>query len=138
MADVFTKSERSAIMARVKGRQNLSTELRLVHLMRRHRIRGWRRGLPLCGKPDFIFREQRLAIFVDGCFWHGCPRCYRRPKSRRKYWDAKVDGNISRDRRNRARLRRMGWRVLRIWEHELVTSPMKCVRKLQRKLIAKR
>jgi DNA mismatch endonuclease (patch repair protein) len=91
----------------------------------------------LPGKPDFTFSRRGLAVFVDGCFWHGCPRCYRRPHSRRRYWDAKVAGNILRDRQNSARLRRMGWRVMRIWEHELVTSPAKCVERIKRKLTAK-
>jgi DNA mismatch endonuclease (patch repair protein) len=93
-------------------------------------IKGWRmQANDLPGKPDFVFTEKRLAIFVDGCFWHGCPKCYRRPHSHRDYWDAKVLYNISRDRRNRARLRRMGWRVMRIWEHEIAVNPNRiCVR----------
>jgi DNA mismatch endonuclease (patch repair protein) len=95
-------------MASVKSAGNATTELRLIELMRAGKIKGWRRNQRLVGHPDFLFRSKRVAVFVDGCFWHGCPRCYRRPKSRRKYWDAKVVGNIARDRRNRALLRLRG------------------------------
>lgn len=85
----------------------------------------------LPGKPDFIFLTKKVAVFVDGCFWHGCPKCYRRPHSRQEYWDAKVLYNLSRDRRNRARLRRMGWRVLRVWEHEITVSPASACEKIK-------
>ena len=136
--DTLKKAERSQVMSRVRSRGNKSTELKLVRLLRQGRITGWRRGGKVFGNPDFVFPQLQMAVFVDGCFWHGCPKCYRRPKSRRKYWDGKVAGNIVRDQRNRARLRRMGWRVLRIWEHELVKSPANCVAKLRRKLAAKR
>jgi DNA mismatch endonuclease (patch repair protein) len=122
-------------MSRIRSSGNAATELRLVFYLRSAKVSGWRRNQKILGKPDFVFPANRVAVFVDGCFWHGCPRCYRRPKSRQKYWDAKVAGNVARDRRNRARLRRLGWRVVRIWEHELVTSPAKSVMKIRRKLI---
>jgi DNA mismatch endonuclease (patch repair protein) len=77
------------------------------------------RHLNLPGKPDFIFRSERLAIFLDGCFWHGCPRCYRPPQDNRSYWKKKLIGNRRRDRRRSRELRLLGWRVLRIWEHTL-------------------
>ncbi len=137
--DVVSKLARSRIMAAVRSEHTRSTEYKLRAVLVSAAIRGWRyqaRDLP--GKPDFVFVRQRLAVFVDGCFWHGCPKCYRHPHSSRAYWDAKIAGNMERDRRNRARLRRMGWRVVRIWEHELVTSPAKSVRKIQRKLSDRR
>jgi len=134
MADTLSKSRRSALMARIKSAGNTTTELRLIAIMRPAGIRGWSRGQRLTGHPDFIFRKKRVAVFVDGCFWHGCPRCYRRPKTRRKYWDAKVAGNIKRDRRNRARLQRLGWRVVRIWEHELSNDTVDCVNRIRRTL----
>jgi DNA mismatch endonuclease (patch repair protein) len=74
----------------------------------------------------------RVVIFVDGCFWHGCPRCYRRPASNTKYWDSKVSKNRQRDRKVRVTLRRCGWRVLRIWEHELARkNQSRLLRRLQ-------
>ena len=105
-------------MAAIRSRGNKATELKLAAMLRAAGITGWRRHQPLPGRPDFIFRPARLAVFVDGCFWHGCPKCYRRPASNRKYWDAKVARNKCRDRLVNQTLRRSGWRVLRIWEHE--------------------
>ena len=127
--DVFSPRERSRIMSRIRSRGNASTELRLVELFRAHKITGWRRNQKILGKPDFIFRQQRLAIFVDGCFWHGCPRCYRRPRSNLKYWDRKVLRNRERDRAVTRRLKRLGWRVLRIWAHQL-KEPQSALRRI--------
>jgi DNA mismatch endonuclease (patch repair protein) len=70
-------------------------------------------------RPDFSFPKLKLAVFVDGCFWHGCKMCYRQPKSRKGFWGAKVLRNLERDRFQSRHLKRIGWRVLRIWEHEL-------------------
>jgi DNA mismatch endonuclease (patch repair protein) len=118
-SDVFTKAKRSEVMSRIRGRGNRTTELALMNLFRRQRITGWRRHQPVFGKPDFVFRRQKVAVFVDGCFWHGCPRCYRRPKSNQEFWDAKVVRNRDRDRRVNRELRKLGWRVTRIWGHSL-------------------
>lgn len=106
-------------MALIRSTGNRATELKLVTLFRAAGITGWRRNQKLPGKPDFVFRAQGVAMFVDGCFWHGCARCYRRPSSNREYWDAKVLRNRARDRAVTAALKSQGWRVLRIWEHEL-------------------
>jgi DNA mismatch endonuclease (patch repair protein) len=119
MPDVFTKAKRSDVMSRIRGRGNKETELALMKLLRQHGITGWRRNQNVFGKPDFLFRRNRLALFVDGCFWHGCPRCYRRPKSNRKFWDAKIACNKARDRKVNRELHKLGWRVVRIWEHGL-------------------
>ena len=131
MADIVNPAKRSEVMAQVRSSGNKSTELRLIGLMRRAGIRGWRRSYPLLGKPDFVFPKLRLVVFVDGCFWHGCSRCYRRPHSHRDYWDVKVQGNRKRDARVRRGLRRSGWHVMRIWEHELKDEP-KLVSRLAR------
>ena len=120
MPDTFPKRKRSAIMRAVHGSANKSTESRLISIFRAHKITGWRRGYPLFGAPDFVFPKERVVIFVDGCFWHGCPKHYRRPKSRQKYWDAKIQRNQQRDRKVTQTLRTKGWKVVRIWEHALV------------------
>ena len=119
MADIWSKRKRSEVMRRIRSQGNEATELRLIALLREHRISGWRRKQALPGKPDFVFREQRVCVFTDGCFWHGCPTCYRRPGSNREYWDEKVQRNRKRDQEVNRVLRKAGWRVLRIWEHEL-------------------
>lgn len=119
MADIWSKRKRSAVMRRIRSQGNEATELRLIEVLREHRIPGWRRKQALPGNPDFVFREQRVCVFTDGCFWHGCPNCYRRPGSNREYWDQKVQRNRKRDQEVNRALRKAGWRVLRIWEHEL-------------------
>ena len=107
-------------MAQVRSRRNRSTEWRLRASLIRAGIRGWAlNAADIQGKPDFAFRDERLLLFVDGCYWHGCPKCYRRPSSNTEYWDRKVARNRARDKQTSARLRRSGWRVLRIWEHQL-------------------
>jgi len=125
MADVFTPNRRSAIMALVRSRGNASTEQRMVRLLRAHGITGWRRGAPLLGKPDFVFRGSKLAVFVDGCFWHGCPRHGHTPRSRVAYWVAKLARNTRRDRTVTRALRASGWTVLRVWECDLVQEQAK-------------
>ena len=73
MPDVFTKAKRSEVMSRIRGTGNKDTELALIILFRLHRIKGWRRHQPVFGKPDFVFPAVKVAVFVDGCFWHCCP-----------------------------------------------------------------
>lgn len=130
MADVFTKKKRSALMAKIKGRGNLSTEMRLIVLMRANGIKGWRRNQRLPGRPDFVFRHEKIAVFVDGCFWHGCPIHYTKPASSANFWGQKVKANKARDRRVDRLLRTEGWTVVRIWEHDLRTKT--CERTLAR------
>lgn len=119
MVDIWNITQRSKVMGLVRSQGNRSTELRLIALFRERGITGWRRNQDLPGKPDFVFRKLKLCVFVDGCFWHACPQCYRRPASRQEYWDAKIQRNISRDREVNRELRTRGWRILRIWEHAL-------------------
>lgn len=106
-------------MSLIRSRGNKATELRLIEIFREHGIIGWRRNQPLLGKPDFTFRRERVVVFVDGCFWHGCPKCYQRPSSNRKFWDAKVEANRKRDRFVNRELRNLGWHVVRLWQHQL-------------------
>ncbi len=119
MVDTVTGTERSRIMRLVRGEGNKSTEALLSRLFRKAGVTGWRRHLPMLGRPDFVFRQERLIVFVDGCFWHGCPRHLRLPSSNRPYWAGKIGRNVQRDARIRRALRRDGWRVARVWEHDL-------------------
>lgn len=131
MADFLNPAKRSSLMSRIRSRGNMATELRLIHLLKAAAITGWRRNQKVFGKPDFVFRKNRLALFVDGCFWHGCPRCYKRPKSNQKFWDAKVVRNRDRDRKVSRKLRRLGWRVIRIWEHDLARQQKFIIDRIQ-------
>lgn len=118
-SEISMTLQRSRIMSAVRSSGNKSTEERLISIMRLHNITGWRRGYPLHGKPDFVFPKSRLVVFVDGCFWHGCPRCYVEPISNAEYWSGKIRRNVLRDKRNVRLLRAKGWSVMRIWEHTL-------------------
>lgn len=122
MTDIYPKTKRSQIMSRVRAQGNLKTELALVKLFRQHRITGWRRHPKLFGNPDFVFRELRLAVFVDGCFWHGCPKHASQPATNRAFWREKLLRNKDRDRLVTRTLKKGGWRVLRIWQHELTAK----------------
>ena len=118
--DTLTPAERSERMALVRSKGNRSTELMVEAALRTMNLPRWRKHpSSVRGRPDFYFPRLRLAVFVDGCFWHACPQCGRTPKSRRAFWTAKLDANRRRDQRVRARLRRDGFHVVRIWEHDL-------------------
>jgi len=122
MADVFTKEKRSEVMSRIRGKENKDTELVMIQILRSSHISGWRRNQVLLGKPDFIFPKQKVALFVDGCFWHGCPKHSNMPKNNREFWEKKLQGNKDRDKYVSRILRRSKWKVVRIWEHELSNS----------------
>jgi DNA mismatch endonuclease (patch repair protein) len=122
------------MMSLIRGRSNKQTEEVLLALLKNDDITGWRRHLPLFGKPDFAFLKQKIAVFVDGCFWHGCPKCYTRPKTNRAFWDKKRADNMARDQRVNRQLRRQGWKVTRIWQHTLQKSPSVCLNRLRRAL----
>ena len=157
MPDIFTKAKRSEVMSRIRGRGNKETELARIRFFCRERITGWRRHVEVriadCGlrngakprtshqsgkgvfsalrvRPDFVFPKFKVAVFVDGCFWHGCPLHATKPVTNRAFWRKKLAGNKTRDRLVSRTLRQAGWRVLRIWEHELV-------RKQERRLVAR-
>ncbi len=119
MIDVFTKSKRSEVMSRIRGKGNKDTEVALAKLFRVNGITGWRRHYAIEGKPDFAFPKHRLAVFVDGCFWHGCPKHATQPKGNASFWATKLAANKERDRKVNRALRAKGWKVLRIWEHDL-------------------
>jgi len=118
----FGNLTRAELMSRIKGRGNKKTELRMAELFREHGITGWRRHQDLPGRPDFVFRRVKVAVFVDGCFWHGCPRHFRVPRTRTKFWMEKIRGNKARDRRVSRELRASGWKVLRVWECALTKA----------------
>jgi len=112
-------------MSKVRGAGNRSTELRLVRLFRSHSIVGWRRHVKITSlrvRPDFVFRAARVAVFVDGCFWHGCPEHGTWPKENADWWRGKIEANKRRDRDTDARLTAAGWTVIRVWEHEDLTQ----------------
>jgi DNA mismatch endonuclease (patch repair protein) len=119
--DTLTAEERSARMSLVRSRGNRSTEWRFRSAIVRAGIRGWRmHAKTLPGAPDFVFEREKIIVFIDGCFWHRCPTCRRTlPSTNRAYWSSKIAGNVSRAARINRQLRNLGFRVVRIWEHDL-------------------
>ncbi len=126
----------SKTMAAIKGKNNRTTELKLRMALIRRKINGFRlHAKDLPGNPDFVFIKENIAIFVDGCYWHGCPKCGHIPKTRSAFWSAKIKRNKERDKQKNKELRRIGVRTLRIWEHELKGSNIsKTISKIEKEL----
>lgn len=119
MTDVFDKMKRSSVMRAVKSKGNTSTELRLVKYFKENGIKGWRRNYKLKGKPDFVFLKEKVAIFADGCFWHGHHCRNIRPENNKEYWIKKQLRNINRDIEVSQYLSNLNWTVIRLWECEI-------------------
>lgn len=119
MADIFTTEKRSSIMSEVRSKGNKSTELRLIQYFKENDIHGWRRGYKVKGHPDFVFLDKKIAIFVDGCFWHGNDCRNTRPADNKEFWQKKRERNILHDKEITERFQERGWTVIRIWECEL-------------------
>ncbi len=129
--DKISKATRSKIMSCIRKTGNKTTEKRLRVALMRNVIRGWRvRSSNLIGNPDFVFQKSRLVVFVDGCFWHKCPKCFRRPFSSRSYWDKKIIQNRMRDIKINRVLTKESWRIVRLWECELKSSLERCINKI--------
>ena len=118
MTDVLTKEQRSYNMSMIRA-ANTKPEIALRKLLFARGIRGYRLHYELMGKPDVVFPKRKVAVFIDGCFWHKCPKCFVRPVTRRKFWEKKIDSNTKRDKIVNRELKKKGWKVLRIWEHEI-------------------
>ena len=119
MADVFNDKKRSEIMRKVRSNNNKSTELKLIQVFKENGITGWKRNYPVKGHPDFVFLDKKIAVFVDGCFWHGHDCRNTRPSDNADYWTKKRERNIRHDKEITALFERRGWMVIRIWECEL-------------------
>ena len=120
MSDNLKPEDRQKTMRAVKGKRT-SLERRLFSMLAGMGANGWRQNATdIIGKPDVVFENQRVAIFVDGCFWHGCPVCKRKlPQTNHRYWEEKINRNKQLARTHNRRLRRRGWIVVRVWEHEI-------------------
>lgn len=119
MADVFDKEKRSSIMQCVRSKGNKSTEIKLIQVFAENGITGWRRNYQVKGHPDFVFPKRKIAVFVDGCFWHGHDCRNTRPSDNQEYWQKKRERNIQHDLEVTELFEKRGWTVIRIWEYEL-------------------
>lgn len=129
MARLETSDQRRQMMSRIKGRDTapeLSLRRKVWALGLRYRLH-FRIGR---ARPDMVFIGAKLAVFVDGCFWHGCPLHSTMPKNNRDFWERKLNRNRERDIENTLQLEASGWRVLRLWEHEIETSAEDCARRI--------
>jgi len=125
-------ASRSRMMSKIRGKHNHTTEAALRMALVRSGVRGWEmHPTPIQGRPDFVFRRKRLVVFVDGCFWHGCPMCGHIPRTRSSFWGLKISRNRRRDRTTSDVLRAAGWIVLRFWEHQLRKRIDEVVEKIQ-------
>lgn len=131
----FGRLSRGQLMARVRSRGNETTERRLALLLRKTGLSGWRRHYAISGRPDFVWRSARVALFVDGCFWHGhlCGKNIN-PKTNSEAWRTKIARNKARDRKTTRQLRRDDWTVIRIWECQLGKKPQGCLSRIRRAL----
>lgn len=132
--DSVSRPVRSQIMASVRSQGNKSTEEQLAKIFRANKITGWRRGQKIFGKPDFVFQKSKLAVFVDGCFWHSCPKHKTKPKNNSAFWRRKFFRNKKRDALVTRTLRRTDWRVIRIWECSLRKRPLSCLKRIEQAL----
>jgi DNA mismatch endonuclease, patch repair protein len=120
MGDNLKPEDRRRTMQAVKGK-GTRLERRLFSMLAGMGVRGWKKNVAsVVGKPDVVFGKQRVAIFVDGCFWHGCPVCRRKlPQTNHEYWVRKINRNVAKAEAINDQLRGDGWTVVRIWEHEV-------------------
>lgn len=130
MPDTFSDQDRSNIMRAVKSRGNKSTEVRLIKIFKARKITGWRRGVKIVGHPDFVFPKLRVAVFADGCFWHGHNCRNVTPRDNFDYWQKKIERNKKRDKTVTKTLAQKGWQVVRIWECDIKKQKIAKLEKL--------
>ena len=130
MADIFTTEKRSEIMSHIRSKNNKSTELKLIKIFNEYGITGWRRNYNVKGHPDFVFLKKKIAVFVDGCFWHGHKCQKHKPKDNSEYWKNKISYNKLHDKQTTELFQKRGWTVIRIWECKLKNKPQKLLSKI--------
>ena len=128
MTDNLTKTQGSCAMSRIRSRDTRQEKV-LDELLKKKRIKHTMYP-KIGGRPDIILNNRKVAVFLDGCFWHGCKKHYIEPKSNKEYWQMKIKYNMERDKKNTAVLRKNGWKVIRIWEHQMKDNSDKAVRRV--------
>ena len=130
MPDAFSKKKRSQIMSKIKSRE---TKLELIFKKSLTGLR-FRYQPKVIGRPDFASKKLKIAIFIDSCFWHKCPKHFRQPKSKKSYWVPKINRNVQRAKEVNKQLKKTGWKVIRFWEHEVNKNPVKCIEKVKKSI----
>ena len=116
--DTVSKTARSGIMSRVKS-QETKLEKSFRKLLWNSGVRYRKNNIKFFGKPDILIKKANTVIFIDSCFWHGCSKHLRMPSSNKKYWETKISRNKKRDQEVNSHYKKLGWRIIRIWEHDL-------------------
>lgn len=129
MADVFTKEKRSEIMSLIRAK-NTGIERKAFAYLRKNKIHFQRHYNRVAGKPDIAIPRKKIAVFIDGDFWHGYKFDQWKRRIPKVYWRDKIASNIARDAKNRRALKRQGWRVMRVWGHELAKKPEKTLARI--------
>lgn len=119
-------------MSRIKS-SGTHPELLFRKYIWKNGIRGYQINSKIIGKPDLYFSKQKLAVFIDGCFWHKCPKDYIRPRTKKSFWDKKIEENIKRDKVVKNELKKQGTKVVRFWEHEVEKDIYNCLLRLEKK-----
>ena len=132
MSDNLTKDQRSYCMSRIRSKWT-SQERKIHNYLKGNKIKHQMHP-NIEGCPDILFKKNKVVLFLHGCFWHKCPRCYKEPKTRKEYWLPKIESNIKRDRKNENRLKKNGYRVLKIWEHETKRDLLYCIKKIKKEI----
>jgi len=127
MADCYPKETRSKVMSNIRSK-NTKPEMLLRKALWKEGCR-YKLHYKLIGKPDIVFVSKKVAVFIDGCFWHKCSSCYKEPKSNREYWLPKLERNVKRAKEVSHQLKKVGWNVIRIWEHDVKKDLKKIIKK---------
>jgi len=129
MADNVSKEKRSKIMSNIRGK-NTKPEITIRKLLWAQGIRYRIHSRKIFGTPDISIKKKKLAVFVDGCFWHGCKKCYKEPKTNTEFWRKKLAYNKQRRTKVKRELRKKGWIALEFWEHRVKTEPQKIMKEI--------
>jgi len=130
MADNLSREKRSKVMASIRGK-NTKPEVTIRKILWKKGMRYRIHNKSVFGTPDISIKKKRIAIFVDGCFWHGCNRCYKEPKTNVEFWRNKIIQNKKRRIKVRRHLKKEGWRILEFWEHEINSDPVLVSKKIK-------
>ncbi|MBI5411983.1 very short patch repair endonuclease [Candidatus Peregrinibacteria bacterium] len=131
--DVHTKKQRSYNMSRIRNRDT-KPEIMFRKFIWAKGIRGYRTNAKLKGRPDLYFLAKKVAVFIDGCFWHQCPDCFKAPKTNKKFWREKIHQNINRDLKTDISLKKQGINPIRFWEHQVKKEPEECYKELLQRI----
>ncbi len=134
MPDRFSKETRSKIMSKVQRNSKPEQVLRKALFRLGYRYSLNYRFKELNFKPDIVMVSRKICIFLDGCFWHRCPKCFKPPKSNKKYWGSKIKRNVGRDKEQNEYLNKKGWNVIRVWEHEINENIQWTLKKIIKRL----